>query len=99
MGTEETTYTFRCTVCGYVLKTESIPALDEPVEDKVSVGDIDESGKIDSVDYLLIKRSCFGTYTFDEGEKKRADVNFDGEIDSTDYLLVKRICFGTYEIK
>ncbi len=60
------------------------------------VGDIDLSGKVDSLDYLMVKRACFGTYTLTKDEKSRADIDNSGKLDSTDYLFVKRIAFGTY---
>ena len=60
------------------------------------IGDVNNDGKVDSVDYLLVKRACFNTYALDPQEELRADVNGDKIIDSTDYLLVKRIAFGTY---
>ena len=63
----------------------------------VMLGDVNGDGMVDSLDYLLVKRACFGTYEFDEDEFKRADVNSDELIDSSDYLLVKRIAFGTYK--
>ena len=60
------------------------------------IGDANLDKKVDSVDYLLVKRHCFKTYTLEGNGFKAANVNGDGAIDSTDYLLVKRICFGTY---
>ncbi|MBQ4317343.1 MAG: discoidin domain-containing protein, partial [Clostridia bacterium] len=60
------------------------------------IGDVNNDGKVDSVDYLLVKRACFNTYDLNAQEEMRADVNTDKTIDSTDYLLVKRIAFGTY---
>ena len=62
------------------------------------VGDANLDGKVDSVDYLLVKRHCFKTYTLEGDALKAANINGDGKIDSTDYLLVKRICFGTYKV-
>ncbi len=64
--------------------------------DALFYGDVNADGKIDSLDYLLIKRTSFGTYVLDEDELKRADVNGDGKTDSSDYLLIKRIAFDTY---
>lgn len=61
------------------------------------LGDVNNDKKVDSLDYLLVKRACFKTYTFSNDESKRADVNGDSKIDSSDYLLVKRIAFGTYK--
>lgn len=62
------------------------------------IGDINGDDIIDQTDYLLIKRTCFGTYTPNQVGKTCADINFDGIIDQTDYLLIKRHCFGTYSV-
>ena len=60
------------------------------------MGDVNANGKVDSLDYLLVKRACFGTYELSDDEYARANINGDDKIDSADYLLVKRIAFGTY---
>lgn len=62
------------------------------------IGDANLDGTIDSVDYLLVKRHCFKTFTLEDTALIAADVNGDGNLDSTDYLLIKRICFGTYVV-
>lgn len=59
-------------------------------------GDVNDDGKVDSVDYLLLKRYCFNSYTLSVEEKTRGDLNEDGIINSVDYVLVRRIAFGTY---
>ncbi|MBO5869695.1 MAG: discoidin domain-containing protein, partial [Clostridia bacterium] len=71
-------------------------AYELPVEPEYILGDVDNNKTVDSVDYLLVKRACFKTYTLSQEEELRANVNRDNTIDSTDYLLVKRIAFGTY---
>ena len=63
---------------------------------EVILGDVDASGKVDSYDYLLVKRACFDTYDLSDVEFTRAEVSGDSKIDSADYLLIKRIAFGTY---
>ncbi len=62
------------------------------------IGDVDGSGIVDSVDYLLIKRFCFNSLELTDDQKKRADVDKNGEVEAVDYLLVKRACFNSYEI-
>lgn len=81
----------KCTVCGYELDRREIEAL-------YKVGDIDGDGIVNSVDYLLVKRYCFDSYTFSTDEFKRADVSNDSVVNSVDYTLVKRIAFGTYAV-
>jgi len=57
-------------------------------------GDVNNNGLIDKLDYVIIKRYCFGTYRLTENELKRADMNGDGCVDKKDYLLCKRKCLG-----
>ncbi|MBO5870924.1 MAG: dockerin type I repeat-containing protein, partial [Clostridia bacterium] len=87
-----------CAECDTVLDSKEIPALEGDIE-TYSLGDVNADKKVDSVDYLLVKRACFKTYALSEEETIRADVNVDKKVDSTDYLLVKRIAFGTYTVK
>ncbi len=60
------------------------------------VGDVNNDGKVDSADYILVKRACFNSYTLSTDEEARSDIDGSDKIDSTDYVLVKRIAFGTY---
>lgn len=60
------------------------------------LGDVNDDGKIDSVDYLIVKRTCFNSYELSADEAKRADVDSSTKVDSADYVIVKRIAFGTY---
>lgn len=68
----------------------------EPEPDPTLMGDVNFDGKVDSLDYLIVKRSCFQTYTLSIEEKAVADLNGDNDVTSVDYLLVKRIAFDTY---
>lgn len=60
------------------------------------IGDVNADGVIDQIDYLFVKRYCFGTYDLWGSETLRADVNADEKVDAVDYVLIKRICFGTF---
>ncbi|MBQ4317089.1 MAG: discoidin domain-containing protein, partial [Clostridia bacterium] len=61
---------------------ETIP--DEPIiPEEIVYGDVNADKKVDSLDYLLVKRACFGTYTLSQEEYVRANVNRDDRIDST----------------
>ena len=63
------------------------------------LGDVNNDGKIDQYDYVLVKRHHFDTRTLTEDEATRADANKDGKVDTFDYLLIARHYFGTYVIK
>ena len=71
----------------------------DKLEPIAKLGDVNQDGKIDSLDYLLVKRSCFKTYELEDVERVCADIDKNGTIDSADYLLIKRICFNTYTIE
>ncbi len=86
----------RCTVCNHLLDSQILPAIEDP--HNTVYGDIDGDKTVGTVDYMLVKRYCFGTYDFDETQKKRADLNNSGTVDATDYVLVKRIAFGAYMV-
>ncbi len=61
-------------------------------------GDINQDGELSSVDCMLVKRMCFGTYVPSDDILSLADIDSDGEVTSFDYVLLKRACFGTYVI-
>lgn len=61
-----------------------------------AIGDVNADQKVDQLDYLVIKRACFGTYTLYGSENTRADIDANESVNATDYLLLKRICFDTY---
>ena len=62
----------------------------------LKLGDINNSGSIDSLDYVLLKRAYFGTFKLNDIQKLCGDCNRSKEIDSLDYVLLKRVYFGTF---
>ncbi len=84
----------------FVSEVEVYPGkLADPEPDPTyPVGDVNADGQVDSADYLIVKRACFGTYALSEDEEKRANVNGDTAVDSVDYVCVKRIAFGSYTV-
>ncbi len=69
----------------------------EPIRIETILGDINQNGKLDARDYLLLKRAFFGTYELSCG-LDAADINGNGKLDARDYLLLKRAFFGTYSL-
>ena len=59
-------------------------------------GDVDQSGEIDSLDYLLLKRHVLGSLTLSAEQQLLADIDRSGSLDAQDYLLLKRYVMGTY---
>ena len=75
------------------------PNVKPPVEPEGKLGDVNNDGKIDQYDYVLVKRHHFNTRPLTDDEATRADANKDGKVDQYDYLLIARHYFGTYVIK
>ena len=59
-------------------------------------GDIDGSGKVDVLDYALLKKYLLGSVTSFEYKDgaKAADVNGDGKIDALDFAIMKTYLLG-----
>ncbi len=73
------------------------------IYDKAEVivrGDINGNGKIDTNDYLMIKRACIGTINIVDGSAvfEAADVNANGSLDSNDYVQIKNHYRGRINI-
>jgi hypothetical protein len=62
----------------------------------VKLGDIDNNGKINTVDYILVKRECMGTFYTNDVQRICADCDRNEEIDAMDYILIKRVYMGTF---
>ena len=52
--------------------------------------DINGDGKINAIDYALLKRYVLGTVMLSDDELVRADINNDEKINAIDYAMVKR---------
>ncbi len=53
-------------------------------------GDVSGDGKVNAVDYVLLKRHVMRTHTLTETQQAAADVNEDGKINAADYVLLKK---------
>lgn len=79
-----------CTVCGEELASREIQRLHV-------TGDVDGNGKVNTMDYVLVKRHVMKILQLDGERLERADVNGDGRINVADYTILKRIVLGTYK--
>lgn len=69
---------------------------DPAAYDEVLYGDVNQDGKLDALDYLLVKRAVLGSYRLPEGrETLAADIDGNGEVNAIDYLFLKRIILGS----
>lgn len=62
-------------------------------------GDIDGNGKVESKDYIMLKRYVLNTFSLDEKALLRADVDNNGKVVSKDYIILKRAVLGTFTIE
>lgn len=60
-------------------------------------GDVNEDGKINSADVILIRRQIAGGYE-QKVDENACDVNADGKINSADVILVRRFIAGGYGV-
>ena len=70
----------------------AVPAV--PVSAGAMQGDANGDGKINTVDYAVIKRAVMGRYELSEAGSIAADVNYDGNVNALDYMIVKRVVLG-----
>lgn len=64
----------------------------------VILGDVKGDGKIDSKDYLFIKRAFLGTIELTDAQIKAACIDGGSAPAAKDYLKVKRYILGTYDL-
>ncbi|MBE6692386.1 MAG: hypothetical protein E7586_03510 [Ruminococcaceae bacterium] len=60
------------------------------------LGDINNNGSFEAMDYNLLKRAYFGVYGL--AIEAAGDLNGNGEIDAIDYAMLKRAYFGVYPL-
>ena len=80
----------------YTLYTQ--PVTINVVDSSEKTGDIDGNGKVESKDYLLLKRYCLRTLELTDNQLRRGDIDKNNKVDAKDYGLLKRACLGTYTI-
>ncbi len=77
--------TFVCDACG----TEFNVAV---------IADINGDGKVNSIDYMYVKRHVLGTYTLEGVKLAAADVNVDCKVSALDYARLKAHVMFRYHI-
>ncbi len=62
----------------------------------IVIGDIDGNGELGAMDYVMLKRVYFGSYTANNPDA--GDIDQNTSFTAMDYVLLKRVYFGTYTI-
>ena len=71
----------------------------KPAPTTYALGDVDNNGKINSSDALLIVEKSVGSRTLNADQSKAADINHDGYVTSTDALIVLNCSAGADNIR
>lgn len=58
-------------------------------------GDVNGDGRIDTKDYIALRRAILGMTTLDSAAKHAGDRNSDGKIDSADYIAIRKALLKT----
>ena len=61
-------------------------------------GDVNGDGKVNSKDYMMVKRQVLGTYELDFFGQEAAKISGGETIGARDYMMLKRYVLGTYEL-
>lgn len=65
--------------------------IEEDSDDSYVLGDLSGNGKLEAVDYLILKRAVFGLVATTADIKTRGDMTGDGKITAADYLKLKKV--------
>lgn len=69
------------------------------VKADILLGDVDGNGKINSMDYILVRKYILNISTLSNEQQKRADISGDGTVNSMDYILIKKAILDSSKIK
>ena len=62
-----------------------------PIDDEPLSGDLNENGKLDPVDCLILRSALLRATTLTDKQKELADLNGDDGVSPVDYLLLKSL--------
>lgn len=57
---------------------------------KIIHGDVNGDGKVNSKDYMMVKRYVTGTLKLTDEQLEAADISGDGKVNAKDYMMIKR---------
>lgn len=61
-------------------------------------GDANNDGKINSTDFMQVRREFLNLYDMTDIQKAASDVNGDGKINSTDFMQIRKHFLGLYDM-
>lgn len=81
-----------------LLPTVALPASAVVGVYNQSLGDLNVDGKVNSIDYRILKRYVLKTYSLRDSLLYSADLNLDGEVNSLDYMVLRKMVMKTYTL-
>ncbi len=73
-----------------LLTTGSTVMLNGQVLTVIIIGDVNGDGKINSTDFMQVRKQYLGLFSMSEYNLIAADVNTDGKINSTDFMQIRK---------
>ena len=55
------------------------------------VGDVDGDGKVNTLDYIVVRKHLMKSAILEGDKLSRADVNGDGKVSTADYIIIRKI--------
>lgn len=62
-------------------------------------GDINNDKKVNSMDYIMLRKHILGTSKLTGDSLKKADANGDGKVSSLDYIVIRKIILGASDVE
>ena len=81
-----------------LLPTVALPASAVVGVYNQSLGDLNVDGKVNSIDYRILKCYVLKTYSLRDSLLYSADLNLDGEVNSLDYMVLRKMVMKTYTL-
>lgn len=63
-------------------------------DSNVKIGDVNGDGKVNSMDYILVRKHILGVSKLSGDQLTKADASNDGKVNSMDYITIKKIIIG-----
>ena len=80
-----------------LLPTVALPVAAAPSTYGSSLGDLNEDGRVNSLDYAILKSYVMRLYDLPEQLVCSADITLDGKVNALDYAMLKGMVMKTYQ--
>lgn len=81
-----------------IVSTGDTAILNQKEYTVVIIGDVSRDGKVNSTDFMQVRRYFLGTYEMTNIQLLAANVNGDKKINSTDFMQIRKHFLGSYDL-